>query len=159
MTLTHRSAWFGFGALCVSLLSVTHFAYWPENEVAIGSECKPQGALSRLQAQAQGDRFWIGQIESIDANERVRKRQAGAIAAANANLEKVSERTEKTMEDLYTKHPALRPKPASVAATALRDRADEIGNAELQESIDKLLAERAAALSACRVKIAEAMKR
>ncbi len=86
------------------------------------------------------------------------KRQAEIAASANLKIELIARKGEETLENLYTKNPALRPSPATLAADALREQANDIESAEMQMFIDKAIAKRIQTLSICRNQIAAGLQ-
>ena len=148
----------GLGIAAVVVLAGCTFILWlSEKKVAIDKNCRPDGFISAVRAQVQGERFWSDQIENIDLRLKSSEKQAKLIASTNTKLEAASHDSEATLEKIYSKNPALRPSVAQQTADSLREQVDQIESAESDRVLAEISAKNTQFLRACRVQIAASL--
>ena len=148
----------GFGiAALVILAGCTGILWLSEKNVAIDKNCRPDGFISAVRAQVQGERFWSDQIENIDLRLKSIDKQAKLIASMNTKLEAASRDSEATLEKIYSKNPALRPSVAQQTADSLREQADQIESTESDKFLAEISAKNTQFLRACRVQISASL--
>lgn len=88
------------------------------------------GALNNARAVLQGRRFWENQLKQAQLELNQRISQPALLAKHRDDLAKAMQMVDTSMDKHYAKHPELQPSKAQVEADALRERADQIEQAE-----------------------------
>lgn len=105
--------------------------------LVLDESCNPKGPVNRARASVQGCRFWAKQLVILESDlEFAREwpaRAARIVADMNRAVEPAMQATDDSMEDLYRKHPELRPSPEEQRAARLR----EMANAEEARGRDR----------------------
>ena len=140
------------------VLGLAAIVYWPASELSVTPSCEPDGVIARARSFAQGDRFWTGQVEKIDARIQLLDRQPEVVAKAQMQVDAAVQKNNDEMEAIYSKHPGLRPLPSQLAAEALREKADAIERAEFEAAVSRLRNESIQRLHVCREVIVERLR-
>lgn len=131
----------------VAIVTVHLWAAHSTREVALSSDCGPQGLAATLRSSYQRSAFWRDQIAAIDreiarlqfrADFRMKERPRNSIAKA-------------LIDELQREYPETRPSEEKRHAQALRDRAHELEDQAFkieQDEADQKIFEW---LSSCRV--------
>ena len=141
-------------AIAIAIISL-----FPSTELSINDSCQISGPLQKLKSIVQGRRYWAKQLQLLDQEmqyleaqpEKIRKVQQ----MVNEKTNEVLEQNRQFMEELYSKHPELRPSPNQIVADDLRKQADAIEHAELLGKLEQLNAQRIIKLKSCRSIILE----
>ena len=106
-------------------------------EVVIDQQGQIAGPMNKVRAQLQGPSFWRDQL--LEAKRALESRRAAPERdkKRQARLEASLEKSKQRMEEFYKQHPKTRPSEATERAEALRERADEIEQEELDEYLEK----------------------
>ena len=148
----------GFGLTVVVILAGCAGMFWlSDKNVAIDKNCRPDGFISAVRAQIQGERFWTDQVKNIDLRLKSSEKQAQLIASINTKLEAALRDSDATLEKLYSKNPALRPSVAQQTAESLREQAGQIESAESDKYLAEVSDKYARSLRACRAQISESL--
>jgi len=129
-------------------------AFFPTTELSFNESCEVAGSIQKLKSIVQGKRYWTMQLQLLDQEvqyldtlpERIRKVQQIVDEKTNEALEK----NRLYMEELYSKHPELRPSRNQVIADELRKKANALEHAASLEDLQRLNAKRILALRTCR---------
>ncbi|SRR5712692_2166746 len=140
------------------VLGLAAIVYWPTSELAVTHSCEPDGVIARAKSFAQGDRFWTGQLEKIDARIQLLDRQPEVIAKAQTQVDAAVQKSNDEMEVIYSKHPGLRPSSSQLASEALREKADASERAEFEAAVSRLRNESIQRLHVCRKVIVERLR-
>lgn len=134
----------------------------PSNILSINDNCEVSGPIQNLKSIVQGKGYWVGQLRLLDQEIIHLETQPDIIRAmqekVNAMTSEVLERNRQSMEELFLKHPELRPSEGQIVASELRKQANAIEHAELMEKLEQLLFQRTATLKLCRPIILEATR-
>jgi hypothetical protein len=137
-----------------SAIAITITALLPSTELSINDSCQISGPIQKLKSGVQGQRYWTKQLQLLDEEVRYLEAQPERIRKVQQMVdEKTDEALEKNrefMEEIYLKHPELRPSPHQTMANELQKQADAIERAELLEKLEQLRTQRLMALKSCR---------
>lgn len=110
------------------------------NEVVVDESGAIHGTLNNARAALQGRQFWENQRQQTKLELDRKISQPEFLAKYRADLAVAKQMVDTSMEKQYEKHPELRPLMPQVEADALRERADQIEQAEFWRltEIDRL---------------------
>jgi len=132
-------------------------ALLPTTELSINDSCEVTGPIQKLKSITQGERYWVKQLELLDKKIRYLEEYPEIIRStqkmADKEFKNILEKSEKDMEETYSKYPELRPSPQQTIADELRKHADDIEHAQLLQTIEQIYAKDIKLLKLCRPKI------
>jgi hypothetical protein len=126
----------------------------PQGDLTISPACEPEGALAAWRAVLQGDRFWRGQLQKLDAEIAWILDEPKRRAQLEQTFDQLNREQARLREQLHRAVPETRPTAAEHQAEELRRAADHIEAAEFQAKLDKMLDERLVQLRSCRSAVA-----
>lgn len=145
--------------LCCAVVLGTAAAL-PSDILSINDKCEVSGPIQKLKSIVQGKGYWVGQLQLLDQEIIQLETQPDMIRAAqekiNSTTSEVLEKNRQSMEELFLKHPQLRPSEGQIVASELRKQANAIEHAEFMVKLEQLLFQRAATLKLCRPIILDA---
>jgi len=94
------------------------------------------GVVNSGRELLQGRRFWERQLHLARAELEWQRTQPARDAAFKREDGKMMRDLKNTMEDAYQENPGMRPSPASAQADALRDAANELEHAEIEQMLE-----------------------
>lgn len=123
--------------VCAAASMIAYLALTTPDGLAIRSDGSVSGFFNILREKVQGQSFWQQQLDearaALDWELAAPERQA----EFNRRSALRSRSLDQTIEDMYQRHPSLRPSPAEQYAEALREEADRIEAAELDRRLEE----------------------
>jgi arsenate reductase-like glutaredoxin family protein len=149
------------GLIGPGVITITILALVPSTHLSIDDSCNISGPIEKLKLGIQGKRYWANQLQLLDntvqdleAQPEKQERLRRALQTMDEKTDEIIENNRRSMEELYLKHPELRPSPQHTLAQELRKRADAIERPAALETFDQLSAQsnalRLMALKSCR---------
>lgn len=114
-----------------------YLSFSSPGQVAIDNRGKIDGGFNQVRAHLQGTTFWSEQLDEANRALELLRSAPERKAVLQAKADEVLERSKKQMADHYGKYPNSQPSKAAEQAEALRARADEIEQAEIDEFIEE----------------------
>jgi hypothetical protein len=144
--------------LVLSFLVVLVFAWitWPSIGEINTKDCNPKGIAAKLSAMIYGDQFWSVQLAGVRDDlfhaENWDRTQAEFQQKTDDFLRQQQpqlDAIQAQMNAMYEKYPSLAPTSAEVAATKLRERADEIELNEARRLASEMMRKQVPVLRQC----------
>lgn len=134
-----RSAWRRRSILTVCAVAsmLAYLAFTSPNGLVVRSDGSASGFFNVLRAKIQGQSFWQHQLAKAQASLDWELSAPERQAEFNRKFALRSRSLDQTIEDMYQRHPSLRPSPAEQYAEALREEADRIEAAELDRRLEE----------------------
>ena len=104
--------------------------------IVVSTEGEVQGIFNMARSQLQAGDFWEQQLAEARRNLESKRSAPEREANRKARFDLLTEKTRKQMEVMYERNPKLRPSPATTEAERLRDAADDIEQAELDQHLE-----------------------
>lgn len=127
--------------LTVGILPLTFISYLylsSPGEVVVDRHGEVVGLLNSARAQLQGSAFWRDLLREAKRELEWKRAAPERNAERQARLDAFLEKSKQRMDEFYKRHPEARPSDATDRAEALRERADDIEQAEIDEDLEKL---------------------
>lgn len=141
-----RSAWRRRSILiaCAVASMLAYLAFTSPEGLVVRSDGSVSGFLNVLREKVQGQSFWQQQLAKAQASLEWEL----AAPERRAELDRKVDSYRQAREEMYQRHPSLRPSAAEEHAEALRDEADRIEAAELERWLEDRRARRISELEA-----------
>lgn len=95
------------------------------------------GIVNVARAKLQGVRFWKEQLREAKIELKWSLAAPHRDAERNARIDALMTRTDQRLHEIYERYPKARPSPAEQKAEALREEADRIEQAELDQILEQ----------------------
>ena len=127
------------GILCASLL---YIAFSSPDDLDIDERGNIVGAFNHLRETAQGKSFWKDQLKFAESELKWEIDDPERMAQLDREMDGILDETDESMEEFYRDYPDMRPTKAERQVEALRDKADEIEQMELDKELEQMRRER-----------------
>lgn len=127
----------------ISIVAVGYLAFGSTTSVSIDLEtCEPKGFIANVRRGVTPQGFYKDQIKALDSavlkiyrtkqvRDKVKNYDESISPTILAN-------TNKKMEEIYQKHPSLRPTDKEIEAQWLREKADKLEEQALDDRLDQI---------------------
>lgn len=95
------------------------------------------GIANVARSALQGRRFWQKQAQEAKIELKWNRAAPQRDAERNARIDALMARTDQRLNEFYERYPKAKPSPAEQKAEALREEADEIEQAELNQILER----------------------
>lgn len=100
------------------------------------------GMINNVRELIQGKRFWRNQLIEVNSELESKLEAPQFQAKFNPEMNQMVREIDPSLKEIYQKYPDLKPSAAERQADALRERADQIEQQELDRYLEKLRIER-----------------
>lgn len=138
--------------LIVAGVGVAVFGWWatsPPTEIAFDDSCNPKGVQARISERLNTRTFWNNQLTAAEREVQNLQEEPAKQAQINKSTQDVQRIADAALEKFYMQHPELRPSAATQESQKLRDMADAIDAAQLDQQMEKYRLKRIAMLQRC----------
>jgi flagellar biosynthesis GTPase FlhF len=122
------------GAMVLLIIGLILFV--PPNDVVVSPSGQIHGNINRIREAVLGERFWEKQLLEVQKDIAWRETQPIVDAAIEADSRRFEAEEDREQEDLYAKHPELRPSLAELQTEKLRALADAIESKDQTRMIE-----------------------
>lgn len=126
----------------LAALIILYLFYSSPDNVAINEKGEIKGFINKARASLQGKGFWKDQLLTIKSELQWEQSEPEREAEFEKELEQFDRKLKKEMEEFYRENPDMRPSRAELRADRLRERADQIEDAEWDRELQKMRLER-----------------
>lgn len=127
-------AWIiGIGALVGA-----YVVFSSPDEIVVNDSGEVEGILNKIRANVQGGRFWIDQLDLLNADLEWELKEPQRQAEMEKEMRQMELEMKKENEEFYRQNPDLRPSRAEAQAERLRERADEIETTEYDQEMEQM---------------------
>ncbi len=119
--------------ICGAVSLVAYLAFTSPDGFVVRSDGSVSGFFNVLREKVQGQSFWQQQLAKAQASLEWEL----AAPERRAELDRKMDSYRQAREEMYQRHPSLRPSAAEEHAEALRDEADRIEAAELERWLEE----------------------
>ena len=102
--------------------------------------------INTARAALQGKNFWKDQFREVNSALQRELSEPQRRAELDSEMNQMLREVDQSTEEMYREHPDLRPSPEERQAEILRERADQIEQAEFDRFLEKIRLERIAEL-------------
>lgn len=146
-----------------SIAAIGYLAFGSTTSVSIDKEtCEPKGFVASIRRAVNPQGFYKDQIEAIDESIQKTKKTMLVQSQIKSYEKSVSpmidSEVNKKMEEIYQKHPSLRPSAMELEAQRLREQADLIEDESLDLKMKLMSLNRISQLESCRSNLATRLK-
>ncbi len=132
-----------FIIVLISVATIGYMAFGSTTSVSLDLEtCEPKGFIANIRRGVSPQGFYKDQIRALytailkiyrtkQIRDKVKKYDESLSPTILAN-------TNKKMEDIYQKHPSLRPTDIEIEAQRLREKADKLDEQALDDRLDQI---------------------
>lgn len=106
-------------------------------KVAVDASGNVQGLVNSIRATTQGRKFWLNQLNEVNSELEWRLGAPERRAKLEQKLNEISIEHNERMEKIYTKYPNMKPSYAKQQAEALREKADQIEQQEIEYHLEE----------------------
>jgi len=124
-------------------------------KVAVNSGGEVIGLMNIARASLQGKRFWVSQLNEVSSELEWWLGAPERRAKLEQTLYEISAKNNERMEAFYEKHPNLKPSYAKQQEDALRERADQIEQQEIEYRLEEYRQKRISELQKILVRVRE----
>lgn len=136
---------FKVGGIAIAVVFL--FLYFSSpGKVVVDEQGKVSGLINNARSLVQGPSFWEDQLLEVNSELDWHLKEPQRQAELQRELENMSREFDRSMEEFYREYPDMEPSAAERQAEALRERADQIEQDELDRQLERLRLERIAEL-------------
>jgi hypothetical protein len=139
--ITKATVFLGLGILIVAYLYFSS-----PGKLVVDEAGDVEGLTNKARAILQGKSFWKDQLREVTSDLQQELSEPQRKAQLDREMNQGLRKFDQSMEEMYREHPDLRPSPEERLAQVLRDRADEIEQAESDRFLEKIRLKRIAEL-------------
>ena len=123
---------------------IAYLAYSKSNKIAVDEQANVTGIIASLKEHAQGNDFWEGQLALVTNEIKQEESFPIKMAELKDNLNKIVIETQESMQQFYEENPSLKSvrSDAQRQADELREKADDIEQAEMDAFLEEMRLER-----------------
>jgi len=134
-----RSVWRRRSMLtaCAAAAMLAYLALTPPGELVVRTDGSISGFFNSLREKIQGLSFWQQQLAEAKAALEWELASRERRAAYELQVATRNHLLDQKMDDIYQRHPSLRPSTAEEYAETLREEADRIEAAELERWLEE----------------------
>lgn len=126
-------------------------ALLPPRKLALDLACQPVGFIYRLKASVQGSGFWKRQVAYLDREIAWHATLPDRVESFRRETDNALRESSRFREEIYRKHPELRPSGTEQSASELREQAEVLERKEMEVRGAEMREEIVRRLQACRV--------
>ena len=104
--------------------------------VVVSTEGEVLGLFNNFRSHLQAGSFWEQQLAEAKRSLESKRSAPERDANRKARFDLLTEKVKAQIEDMYERNPKLRPSPATIEAERLREAADDIEQAELDQHLE-----------------------
>ena len=108
----------------------------PPDKVVVNETAEIKGVINKARAGLQGKGFWKDQLRTIKSELQWELSEPQREAEFEKNMEELYRELNKDMEEIYRKNPERSPSSTERRAKFLRERADQIEQAEIDREFE-----------------------
>lgn len=122
----------------ISALIGAYVVFSSPDEIVVNDSGEAEGVINNIRANVQGGRFWIDQLNLLNADLEWELKEPQRRAEMENEMKQMELEMKKEDEEYYRQNPDLRPSRTEVQAERLRERADEIEMAEFEREMEQM---------------------
>ncbi|SFE45915.1 hypothetical protein [Nitrosomonas sp. Nm166] len=131
-----RHRW--FAGIVVLLIIVGYFWISSPGKVVVRIDGALIGIQNDIREFLQKDSFWKDQLYFANREQETLRTQPERDQKLRIQLDRMIHENRQWMEQYYRDNPSSRPSPATMQSNALREMADRIEQAELDQILDQI---------------------
>lgn len=139
--VTKAKVFLGLAILIVAYLYVSS-----PGKVVVDEAGYVKGLMNTARAALQGKNFWKDQLREVHSDLQRELSEPHRKAELDREMNQMLREVDQSTEEMYRVHPDMRPSPEERQAEALRERADQIEQVEVDRFLEKIRLERIAEL-------------
>jgi len=122
---------------CGVLALIAYIAMSSPGHLVVSQRGEIIGIANVARATLQGRRFWQEQAREAKNELKWKRSAPQRDAERNARIDALMARTDQRLNEFYERYPKAEPSPAEQKAEALREEADRIEQAELDQILEQ----------------------